>query len=119
MSSSALNYTGALNLKHKVQQRTWKAYGIDAHYVADAYKYMRSYELWLHEQLHQVNSGFSVISASCDDKCKVLPPFTPHYSYLMLHVKGVGYNLDNVVSLVAGEYRRAVIGHSIARKGQG
>jgi hypothetical protein len=119
MSSSALNYTGAQNLKHKVQHRTLKAYNIDAHYVAAAYKYMRSYGLWLHEQLHQVNSGFSVISASCDDKCKVLPPFTPHYSYVMLDVKGVGNNLDNVVSLVAGEYRRAVIAHSIGRTGQG
>ena len=48
------------------------AFSVDSHYVVDAYKYMRSYGLWLHEQLVEANSGLSVISASCDDKCKVM-----------------------------------------------
>jgi len=71
-SARALNYTGALNLKHMVQQRTLRAASIDAHYVAAAYKYMRSYGLWLQEQLEEADCGLSVISASCDDKCKVI-----------------------------------------------
>jgi len=49
LSSSALNYTGDLKLKYMVQQRTLMASSIDSHYVATAYKYMRSYGLWLHE----------------------------------------------------------------------
>jgi hypothetical protein len=67
----ALNYTCALKLAHDVQQRTLRATSTDSHYVAVAYKYMRSYGLWLHEQLHKANSGMSVIPASFDDKCKV------------------------------------------------
>ena len=79
LSSNALNYTGALNLKHKVQQRTLRAHITDAHYVATAKKYMRSYGVWLHEQLREANRGLSVISASFDDKCKVLPPSLLQY----------------------------------------
>ncbi len=75
VSAQALNYTCVLNLKHKVQQRTLRASSIDAHYVADAYKYMRSYGLWLQEQLEEANNKSCVISASCDDKCKVPPRF--------------------------------------------
>jgi hypothetical protein len=71
LSSSALNYTGSLELKHMVQQRKLRASSIDSHYVAAAYKYMRSYGLWLHEQIQEIDSSLSVISASCDDKCKV------------------------------------------------
>ena len=58
---------------HKVQQRTLRATSADSHYVAAAYKYMRHYALWLHEQLVEVDSDLSVVSASCDDKCKVKP----------------------------------------------
>ena len=72
LPASALNYTGTLNLTHQVQQRILRASSVDSHYVAAAYKYMRSYGLWLHEQLVEANSGLSVISASCDDKCKVM-----------------------------------------------
>jgi hypothetical protein len=57
---------------HKVQQRTLRATSTDSHYVAVAYKYMRHYAMWLREQLVEVESDMSVISASCDDKCKVL-----------------------------------------------
>ena len=71
LSSSALNYTGDLKLMHKVQQRTLRATSADSHYVAAAYKYMRHYALWLHEQLVEVDSDLFVVSASCDDKCKV------------------------------------------------
>jgi hypothetical protein len=71
LSARALDYTGSLNLVHKVQQRTLRATSDDAHYVAAAYKYMRSYGLWLHTMLDDVHSDFSVVSASCDDKCKV------------------------------------------------
>jgi hypothetical protein len=70
-SSTSLNYTGALNLADRVQQRTLRGTGIDSHYVAAAYTYMRSYGLWLHEQLVEARCDMSVISASCDDKCKV------------------------------------------------
>ena len=72
-SATSLNYTGALNLAHRVQQRTLRTTSIDSHYVAAAYKYMRSYGLWLHEQLVEARCDMSVISASCDDKCKVKP----------------------------------------------
>jgi hypothetical protein len=90
LSARSLNYTGKLNLVHKVQQRTLRATSIDSHYVAAAYKYMRSYGLWLHNLLVDVQSELSVISASCDDKCKVIPPimylrvcFNSHTSYFM------------------------------------
>jgi len=75
----ALDYTGALKLAHKVQQRTLRATNIDSHYVSTAYKYMRSYGLWLSELLDEARCfDMSVISASCDDnKCKVLPPSFP------------------------------------------
>jgi hypothetical protein len=86
LSSSSLNYTGALNLKHMVQQRTLRASSIDSHYVAAPYKYMRNYALWLQEQLQDSNCGLSVISTSCDDKCKVPPP---------LIYSSVEKNLDN------------------------
>ncbi len=56
VSAHALNYTGVLNLKHKVQQRTLRASSIDAHYVVADYKYMRSYGLWLQEQLEETNN---------------------------------------------------------------
>ena len=89
MSAQALNYTGVLNLKHKVQQRTLRASSIDAHYVAAAYKYMRSYGLWLQEQLEEANNKFYVISASCDAKCKVPPRFLcapfPLYLFIRIH----------------------------------
>jgi hypothetical protein len=73
LSTQALSYTGKLNLVHKVQQRTLRASSIDSHYVAAAYKYMRSYGSWLCHLLDDVNSDVSVFSASCDDKCKVTP----------------------------------------------
>jgi hypothetical protein len=71
LSTRALNYTGKLKLVHKVQQRTLRAASIDSHYVAAAYKYMRSYGLWLHNLLEDFNSDLCVISASCDDMCEV------------------------------------------------
>ncbi len=74
-SSSALNYTGDLKSMHKVQQRTLRATSTDSHYVAAVYKYMRRYAMWLREQLVEVESDMSMISASCDDKCKVLSRF--------------------------------------------
>jgi hypothetical protein len=74
LSTRALSYTGKLNLVHKVQQRTLRAYSIDSHYVSAAYKYMRSFGLWLYQLLEDAHSDVSVISASCDDKCKVTPP---------------------------------------------
>ncbi len=78
LAGRALNYTGALKLAHKVQQRTLRATSIDSHYVSAAYKYMRSYGLWLSELLKEARCfDMSVISASCDDKCKVLPPSFP------------------------------------------
>jgi len=40
LSSRALNYTGKLNLIHKVQQRTLRAMSIDSNYVAATYEYM-------------------------------------------------------------------------------
>ncbi len=70
-SSTSLIYTGALKVAHRVQQCTLRATSIDSHYVAAAYKYMRSYGLWLHELLVEARCDMSVISASCDDKCKV------------------------------------------------
>ena len=74
----ALEYIGALKLAHKVQQRTLRATSIDSHYVAAAYKYMRSYGFWLSELLDEARCfDMSVISASCDDKCKVLTPSFP------------------------------------------
>ena len=71
-SARALQYTGKLNLLHKVQQRTLRATSVDSHYVAAAYKYMRNYALWLSKLLVSVNNNLSITSASCDDKCKVL-----------------------------------------------
>ncbi len=76
-STRALQYTGKLNLMHKVQKRTLRATSVDSHYVAAAYKYMRNYALWLSKLLVSVNINLSVISASCADKCKVL--FGPRY----------------------------------------
>ena len=70
LSSRALQYTGKLNLLvHKVQQRTLKAQSIDSHFVLASYKYMRSYGVWLHGLLSDVDSELYVISTSCDDKC--------------------------------------------------
>jgi hypothetical protein len=76
LSSCALNYTGDSKLVQKVQQRPLRATSVDSHYVAAAYKYMRNYALWLHEQLDEADSNMSVIFVSCDDKCKVIcvPP---------------------------------------------
>jgi hypothetical protein len=71
LSSIALHYTGKLNLVHRVQQRTLRAWSVDSNYVAAAYKYMRSYGLWLRNLLDDINNDLTVISASCDDKCKV------------------------------------------------
>lgn len=79
-SAKSLDYTGKLNLVHKVQQRTLRASSIDAHYVAAAYKYMRSWGLWLSDMLAEAGSDQTVISASCDDKCKVPPPPSPFSS---------------------------------------
>ena len=73
-SARALNYTCILNLVHRVQQRTLRATSIDSHFVAATYKYMLSYGLWLHELLVNAISNLSIISASCDDKCKVSLP---------------------------------------------
>ncbi len=73
LSSRALNYTGKFKLVHKVQQRTLRAWSIDSHYVSAAYKYMRSYGIWLHNLLEDVHSDLTIVSASCDDKCKVAP----------------------------------------------
>ncbi len=80
LSSRALHYTGKLNLVHKVQQRTLRAHTIDSHYVAATYKYMRSYGPWLHGLLSDVDSDLSVISTSCDDKCKA------HLKYMLCRV---------------------------------
>ena len=74
LAGRALNYTCELNLTHKVQQRTLRATSIDSHYVADAYKYTWSCGLWLYDLLQEAGCDVRVISASCDDKCKVLPP---------------------------------------------
>jgi hypothetical protein len=82
LAGRALNYTGELNLSHKVQQRTLRSTSIDSHYVAAAYKYMRSYGLWLYDLLQEAGCDMPVISASCDDKCKVLPP-PSSFSYRM------------------------------------
>jgi len=71
ISARALNYTGNLKLVHKVQQRTLRAENVDAHYVAATYKYMRCYGLWLHKLLEDAHNDCSVVSASCDNKCKV------------------------------------------------
>jgi len=71
LSSSDLNYTGDLKLVHKVQQRTLRATSTSSDYIAAAYKYMRHYAMWLHEQLLEADSDMVMISASCDDKCKV------------------------------------------------
>ena len=71
LSSRALQYTGKLNLVHKVQQRNLKAQSIDSHYASAAYKYMRSYGVWLHGLLSDVDGDLSVISTLCDDKYKV------------------------------------------------
>jgi hypothetical protein len=70
-SAIGLNYTCALNLLHKVQQRTLRATSVDANYVAAAYKYIRSYGRCLHTLLEDAHSDFVVVSASCDDKFKV------------------------------------------------
>ena len=72
LCSSVLNHTGALNLVHKVQQRTLRATSIDSHYVAVAYTYMRHYALWLHALSVDASGNLSVRSASCDDKYTVL-----------------------------------------------
>ena len=63
-STTSLNYKGDVKLAHRVQQSTLRTTTIDSHYVAATYKYMRSYELWLHEQLVEAICDMSVISAS-------------------------------------------------------
>ena len=83
LSSRALYYTGKLKLVYKVQQRTLRSTSIYSHYVAAAYKYMRSYGMWLHGKLVDVNSDLSIIFASCDGKCKV--PLIK-YAYMVLCV---------------------------------
>ena len=83
----ALNYTCALKLAHKVHQRTLRATSIDSHYVSAAYTYMRSYGLWLHELLDEAQCDLSVVSASCDDKCKVRPPSLPFHNELKVTMK--------------------------------
>jgi hypothetical protein len=71
LSWTALNYTGKFQLVHKVQQRTLRAWSIDSHYVSAAYTYKWSYGVWLNNLLEDVHSDLTVVSASCDDKCKV------------------------------------------------
>ena len=73
LCSSSLIYTSALTLTHKVHQRVSRATSTDSYYVAAAYKYMRIYGLRIREQLIEADCDMSVISASCDDKCKVKP----------------------------------------------
>jgi len=62
LSSRALHYTGKLDIVNKVQQRTLRAYNIDSHYESVAYTYMRSYAMWSHGLLVDVNNYLSVIS---------------------------------------------------------
>ena len=120
-SATSLNYTGALNLAHRVQQRTLRATSIDSHYVAAAYKYMRSYGLWLQEQQEEAKSKFCVISASCDDKCKVPPRFlcAPFPLYLFIRIHNLMKCLILSLFFCTGQCRRAIIAHSISIKRQG
>ena len=84
LAGRSLNYTCALNLSHKVQQRTLRATSIDSHYVSSTYKYMWSYGLWLHDLLQEAYCDMPVISGSCDDNCKMLPP-PSFFPYRMKH----------------------------------
>jgi hypothetical protein len=117
LSTRALSYTGKLNLVHKVQQRTLRAYSIDSHYVSAAYKYMRSFGLWLHQLLEDVQSDLKVISASCDDKCKVTPSSLCFYVCASFHRRYV----DNLkcLSFAIGQHRRALTSHPACTEGQG
>ena len=91
ISARALNFTGSLNLVHKVQQRTLRAESDDAHYVTAAYKYMRCYGLWLHTLLEDAHSDCFVVSTSCDDTCTMCCVFVRKRAiYILLVVLEVG-----------------------------
>ena len=122
--ATSLNYTGALNLAHRVQQRTLRATSIDSHYVAASHKYMRSNGLWLHEQLVEARCDMSVISASCDDKCKVKPHLHSslvNFSFSLTHYHP-SLHCDLVYQLrplcTTGQYRRAVFTNPVGLEGQ-
>jgi len=94
MTACALNYTGELKLMHKVQQLTLRAISTDSHYVVAAYKYMRHYAVWLRDQLVEIDSALSVISASRDDKFKVLSralfaSFANAFTFVILYIHNV------------------------------
>ena len=102
-------------IDNRVQQRTLRATSKDSHYVAAAYKYMRSYGLWLHEQLVEARCDMSVISASCDDKCKVKPHLHSSHYHPSLH-RDLAYQLRP--SCTTGQYRRAVFTNPVGLEGQ-
>ncbi len=74
----ALDYTGALKLAHKVQQRTLRATNIDSHTCQPLTSKCGAMDCSLAScwMRHGIPICMSVIFVVCDDKCKVLPlPF--------------------------------------------
>ncbi len=126
LSSKAHQHTGKFNLVHKMQQRTLRAWIVNSHYVAAAYKYMRSYALRLHNLLDDVNSNLTIISASCDDKCKVILKYYIYcyiyavfiFVFIYIYIVFVS-NIDNALTCVVGQHRRALTPHPVGAEGQG
>ena len=71
----SLQYTGALNIKHKVQSRTLRAHHLDSHYVACLFKMMKRLGVVASQVIkkftHENEEEASVVFYSMDDKAKV------------------------------------------------
>ena len=68
---ASLQYSGKLQIKHKVQVRTLRQSHVDSHYYATLFKYMKGVCLELAQTVCGVNPAMVVRFASMDDKAKV------------------------------------------------
>ena len=73
--AASLNYTGALNIKHKVQARTLRANHPDSHYVASFFKMMKRLGVVAAQVIakytDQEEDAAPVVFYSMDDKAKI------------------------------------------------
>ena len=72
---ASLNYTGALNIRHKVQARTLRASHPDSHYVASFFKMMKRLGVVAAQIIDKYTVGEEspapVVFYSMDDKAKI------------------------------------------------
>jgi hypothetical protein len=75
LHAASINYTGASNIKHKVQSRTLRANHPDSHYVACMFKMMRRLGIVATQVIERFtedgNEPMAVVLYSMDDKAKI------------------------------------------------